>query len=56
MQQSKYFARSLIKKIEQRILASTESNTDKPIRESYKPTFRPRTTTQEIQKAIDLAG
>ncbi len=56
MQQTKHFARSIIKKIEQRVLPSPESKADKPIRESYKPTFRPRATTQEIQRALDLAG
>lgn len=56
MQQTKHIARSIIKKIEQRVLHSPESSTDKPIRESYKSAFRPRATTQEIQRAIDLAG
>ena len=56
MQQTKHIARSIIKKIEQKVLPSPKINADKPIWESYKPTFRPRATTQEIQRAIDLAG
>jgi hypothetical protein len=56
MQQTMPIVRSVIKKIEQKVLHSPESSVDKPVRASYKPAFRPRATTQEIQRAIDLAG
>lgn len=56
MQQSKHIARSIIKKIEQKVWPAAQRSVDKPIRASYSPAFRPRATTQEIQRAIDLAG